>query len=599
MANYGYFYFQPDFNRLWDSLGEHLPDGNPRRQIAHPPVDPEDPYRMIHTGFFQGAVKNQQGEEREYGFYVPPTARHAGNLAFIFTGAKQTAEELYQTYDWGRILEKYETVGVFIAPDGDWDREEPGKDMDFVLRVLQEAQDNQYFIPSVCSHYALGLGSGAYMASLFSILYGSTLAAFAVAGESGFTQELAELLESLPSDGDPGISKAECPLPAWIMDGSEDGKRLLHFMRRANQCGEAFLQNDVAKIWTPGLNAGGAHPMQGLRAEQVWYSEKESLSGEELVDRMVGFVTQYRRWRDRGNGDIQLSVSGESMGLIRREITAGGLKRHFHIYEPSAYRKHPDRKLPLVIASHGFSCNGLFFAENTDWHGVAEEREFFVVYTTAYPRFNERFFAGGPYKLCPTAWWDSGVTGEDAYASDDILYFQELLQVMKREYPIDTSRIYATGHSNGAGMTQCLMRLMPKEFAAFAPVGGVESYLPESSVKVPGDGVQRPVWYMMGELDLGEGWNLTEGGRNLTGVRTLCACNHTDWNQARRYENGIYRHAVSCNEEQVPMVRFTGVKGWPHTYTREAARMIWDEFFCKYSRNEDGTIAYMGHTVKG
>lgn len=46
------------------------------------------------------------------------------------------------------------------------------------------------------------------------------------------------------------------------------------------------------------------------------------------------------------------------------------------------------------------------------------------------------------------------------------------------------------------------------------------------------------------------------------------------------------------------MVCFTGVKGWPHTYTREVARMVWDEFFCKYSRNEDGTIAYMGHTIK-
>lgn len=598
MADYDYFYFQPGFNRLWDSLEERLPGRNARRQIEHPAVDPENPYRMIHTGFFHGKVRNAAGEERKYAFHVPPTARHAANLVFVFAGAGQTAEELYRAYDWGRILEKYETVGVFIAPEGDWDRERPGRDMDFVLRVLLEAQDNQYFIPTVCSHYAMGLGSGAYMASLFAILYGSTLAAFAVAGETGFSEELDGLLRKLPSDGDTDVSKAECPLPAWIMDGSEDGKRLLAFMKEANQCNGASVHNDMAEIWAPGPGAGGAHPIQGLRAEQVWYSERVPLSGDELIDRMVGFVTQYKRWRDRGNGDVQFSGTEESMGLIRREIRAGGLKRHFHIYEPSAYRKNPERKLPLVIASHGFSCNGLFFAENTYWHAVAEEREFFVVYTTAYPRFNERFFVGGPYKMCPTDWWDSGVTGEEAYGTDDILYFQELLKVMKSEYPIDTTRIYATGHSNGAGMTQCLMRLLPKEFAAFAPVGGVESYLPESGVKLPEDGIQRPIWYIMGELDLGEGWNLTEGGRNLTAVRALCACNHTDWNQARRYENGIYRHDISCNGEGVPMVRFTGVKGWPHTYTREVARMVWDEFFCKYSRNEDGTIAYMGHMVR-
>ena len=38
-----------------------------------------------------------------------------------------------------------------------------------------------------------------------------------------------------------------------------------------------------------------AHPVQGLRAEQVWYSEKQPLNEDALVDRMVGFVTQYKR----------------------------------------------------------------------------------------------------------------------------------------------------------------------------------------------------------------------------------------------------------------------------------------------------------------
>ncbi len=598
MADYNYFYFKSDFNRLRDSLEERLPGGNPPRQIEQPQVDPEDPYRMIHTGFYHGSVRNQQGEEREYGFYVPSTARHAGNLAFIFAGAGQTAEALYQTCEWGRLLEKYETVGVFIAPDGDWNRQSPGKDMDFVLRILLESQDNQYCIPTVCSHYAMGFGSGAYMASLFSILYGSTLAAFAVTGESGFSEEVDHLLRGLPSDGDRSVSKAQCSLPAWIIDGSEDGKRLLAFMKEANQCEGEPVRNDAAQIWAPRFG-GGAHPIQGARAERVWYSEKNPLAGNELVDRMLGFVTQYKRWRDCGNGDVQFAGTEETLGLIRRDIEAGGLKRQFHIYEPSAYKKDPERKLPLVIASHGFSCNGVFFADNTYWHAVAEERGFFVVYTTAYPRFNQRFYSKGNHRpMCPTNWWDCGVTEEDTDARD-VLYFKRLLQVMESEYPIDTSRIYLTGHSNGAAMTQCLMRLMPEKFAAFAPVGGMESYLPGSGVKVPEDGIERPVWYIMGEFDMGEGWNLTEGGRNLTGVRTLCARNHTDWGQAQRYENGIYRHIISCNAEQVPMVRFTGVEGWPHTYTREVARMVWDEFFCRYSRNEDGTIAYMGRTVKG
>lgn len=55
---------------------------------------------------------------------------------------------------------------------------------------------------------------------------------------------------------------------------------------------------------------------------------------------------------------------------------------------------------------------------------------------------------------------------------------------------------------------------------------------------------------------------------------------------------------VIGNREGVPLVRFTGVKGWPHTYTREVAMMIWDEFFCRFSRDEKAVLRYMGEIVE-
>ena len=63
---------------------------------------------------------------------------------------------------------------------------------------------------------------------------------------------------------------------------------------------------------------------------------------------------------------------------------------------------------------------------------------------------------------------------------------------------------------------------------------------------------------------------------------------------ASRYECGIYKNLVAYNKDRIPLVRFTGVTGWPHTVTPESSLMMYDEFFCKFVRNADGTSTYLG-----
>lgn len=53
--------------------------------------------------------------------------------------------------------------------------------------------------------------------------------------------------------------------------------------------------------------------------------------------------------------------------------------------------------------------------------------------------------------------------------SKDIPFFDALLHKVCTEYRIDTNRIYAMGHSNGAGFTHALWALRGDIFAAFAP----------------------------------------------------------------------------------------------------------------------------------
>lgn len=593
MADYSHVLFSRELNRNRTKISQYVKNLNPGRQAEQPDEDPKEPYRVTHIGLFGGSVKDNEGKDREYVFYVPESMESAGNLVFIFTDQGKTAKEAFRAYDWPRILEENETTGIFMAPDGDWNRENPGNDLDCFLRIYEEAFDQQYFIPTETGLYSMGFGSGAYMSALVTILYGSKFSSFAVNGECGFTDELLELLADLPSDGDDTVKKGECPLPAWIIDGSESGGRLVDFMKRANRSEEAMLSNDVARVWFPKVAAGELY-INSQNVNQVWYSEKAPLGEEETAARMMKFVVSFRRWGGYGNGHIRYARTAEEMGLIRKDIVVDGLNRRFYVYEPSSYRKGEKKEWPLVLAIHGFTATARYFAENSSWQAVAEDRGFLLVFPSGYPHVTRRVAQAVGHRGCPPPSWNSSLACMDDEAQNEIHYFERLLQTVKEEYSVDPARIYVSGHSNGSEMTQYLMRYMPRVFAAFAPVGAMGARIGKDVVPMPEDGVIRPVWYVMGEYDLQDAWDLTPGGGNAQTLENMCACNQADYEGTSRYINGIYHHMVAYNEERIPLVRFTGIEKWPHTVTPETSLMIWDDFFCKFRRKEDGTIVYVG-----
>lgn len=66
--------------------------------------------------------------------------------------------------------------------------------------------------------------------------------------------------------------------------------------------------------------------------------------------------------------------------------------------------------------------------------------------------------------------WDVGV---DVDANADLAFVHDLLGQLEAELCVDTSRVYATGLSNGAMMTSTVACTMADRFAAVAPVSGL------------------------------------------------------------------------------------------------------------------------------
>jgi polyhydroxybutyrate depolymerase len=139
-----------------------------------------------------------------------------------------------------------------------------------------------------------------------------------------------------------------------------------------------------------------------------------------------------------------------SAGHVRRRtIDVEGVRRSYLLHLPAS-RQEP---MPLLLVFHGGGGTASNIAEHTGLSPAATPRGYAVVYPDG---------VGGH-------WSDGRATRAGA---DDVGFVRVLLDSLRRELPLDSRRIFATGISNGAGMAFRLACDLPGVFAAIAPVAG-------------------------------------------------------------------------------------------------------------------------------
>jgi polyhydroxybutyrate depolymerase len=147
-------------------------------------------------------------------------------------------------------------------------------------------------------------------------------------------------------------------------------------------------------------------------------------------------------------------------------INVGGKWRTFLTHLPSGY--NPGKKYPLVLAFHGGSPLGYQPIQyQSQLSQKADSSEFIVVYPEGV-------------KIAGNRTWNAG--GCCAPASslniDDIGFVNSLLNNLFSKHSIETTRVYATGFSNGALLCYRLANQLANRFAAIAVVAGDLMYYP-------------------------------------------------------------------------------------------------------------------------
>ncbi|HZR40424.1 MAG TPA: PHB depolymerase family esterase [Ktedonobacteraceae bacterium] len=147
---------------------------------------------------------------------------------------------------------------------------------------------------------------------------------------------------------------------------------------------------------------------------------------------------------------------------VNETLISSGLMRSYRLHIPLGYRDTVAQ--PLVLNFHGHGSTSLAQEHLTDFSVLADQQDFIVAYPQGII---------GPDHL---SGWATGIPRNPHV--NDVLFVSNLLNHLQTTFCIDPHRIYATGFSNGGGMTNLLACTLADRIAAFAPVSGAYPQVP-------------------------------------------------------------------------------------------------------------------------
>jgi len=142
---------------------------------------------------------------------------------------------------------------------------------------------------------------------------------------------------------------------------------------------------------------------------------------------------------------------------VNPATSEGHHTRTFIVHVPATYDSR--HSYAVVLFFHGYGGHVTDMDRSSGFSQLADKQDFLAVYPQGLPDGK----TGTPF------WAHVGAID---YGIDEAAFVNTLLDTLQTRFCIDTQRIYATGFSNGGGMTNFLACRLAGRIAAFAPISG-------------------------------------------------------------------------------------------------------------------------------
>lgn len=548
----------------------------------------------LFTGLYEETVE-VNGKSRKFYTYLKPGLSYVRPCVFVIPDDGQDTLAYLESSFWMDFAQEADVFLFVLTPEnGKWNLD--GSDADYMNRVYMQVQSRNYYVTIQDTMYAAGIGTGAIVAQQAAMKMTSEWAGLATFGD--LTAEAMRNAQSVHKSEDTGrvemaISGTKAPLPVWMAWSENKGANaeVAAYWKQQNHVNpERFLNADADEIYFPTTVWKKSQLNDQLISEVRITNGFTGTVTEQIWAPVWKFLKEAFRYRSRGKM-LRRRKELADYGLETHTIEHDGFTRLWYEYVPDSV-KDSTAPVPLVTAQHARGSSAEFYVSLSDMTTIAEERGFIVVFPEA------ACYQQKPGGIPNIPLWNGSYQGKDF---NDTGFILKMIADVKSRRNIDPSRVYACGQSSGGMMTSALGLAASKEFAAVACSSALID--PEHEVPQP-EAIDPAVPYLFlfgendwlvagkdgGELEFGCNADITKFVRRMMELYHLNP-------KPMEYSSGEIHFYVYCNPQKVPMLTVGKVANMSHAIYPRECWIMYDEFMSKFSRQEDGTLLYMGETV--
>lgn len=499
--------------------------------------------------------------------------------------SKESVEQLVSDPRLRQLIDKQRILMLFPNPrDGVWDTRLSKKGNDTMHTVMNmvskfnsrcEENDFQPYHNMHNARYYMGIGSGAVLAQQIAAVYPVNVAGIFTIG-GGLTQEAFALTVNEP------VSAVLWNAP---QDTCDFFKTLNRVDSEADGCCFSSV-NDAQFV------------MCQKRMDEKLDAEAVLFGWEHLFSKVCRMNSSfYGQLFPRTVRDDYKFIVHE-----HEDILGDGREHSWFEYIPESVKEHPETKVPFLMFLHGGADSPANIANSIKLYELAEEENFILVHPAA----------------TDDVFWNQDMNPK---LNDDCGYLEKLLDYMIAKYPIDTTRVYVGGFSNGSSMSQVFAMTHPDRVAAvFANNSASYTYTHTHAFDIAGAkkleyDYRMPVWYMYGSRDLefpvirGCGqqnqYDFWKGYNNITIKLTPYTNNpeangvgvtgdHVEfYHPSKRHPANTYmtNRFYSNDPDEMNLYNYTLCIGKGHDSIPYEARIGWD-YIKHFRRMPDKTLVY-------
>lgn len=496
--------------------------------------------------------------------------------------AIEPLQELLQNHDFCALANRQRMILLFPNPEDGWDPNPVGKDLADVTEMIRLFNFQPSFLDCGIYHnmhnarYLVGIGQGASLVHTIAACKCENVGGILTVGGS-----ICEQAKALTQGA---------PVSAVLWNGDAFTKDFFCQLNHADMADENTVRNSINGAQFVTTVQSDSCPTLAQLLRFGWENLFSKVCRPNTTE--TG-VMDYRYVRD----DYRFLVHENDPQLGDN----GGIGHTWFEYIPESVVKNPDRKVPLMIFNHGGADTPGNMANTTKLHALAEREGFLLVFPWSSNRWS----------------WNMDMVSN---MYDDVAYLDALIEYMKKTYPVDETRIYMAGFSNGSAMSQVFAMVHPEKVAAvfanntrFAQDRNTKPFAIAGARKLEKD-YRMPVWYIYGTRDYeypavrGSGqqvaYDFWKSYNNITCKETpyiyepaSCGVGVPGDVIEERYPNPqfpnrkVTTHRFFSNDpKSLNLYNYTLVDGKGHDSNPEDGWLAW-EYIRRFRRMSDGSLA--------